>query len=104
MLITSRVDVAAFRRTMADEPFTAIHRMSQQEGMSVYWFEILHRTDDGSVLVSQGELDTSSGEFRMRSSLSETLTTSATWHRMTNERYIDFTFDFEERKESAPKH
>jgi hypothetical protein len=93
--ITSRVDVAAFRRDISPELFVYLHSESfSQESSSVYDFTILSRSKDYRVLKSQGTLDVSSGAFSMVTYPFYTkVEDDWWWHKLTNGGTVAFEFD-----------
>jgi len=91
--VTSRVDVVTFQRDMRDEPFVYLHPdyHSKTSG-TVYYFQILHRLQNDSVVMTDGTLDMASGVLAMWSTTLESKTDDPSWHRLTNATRIDFTF------------
>jgi hypothetical protein len=91
--VTGRVNVVKFQSDMGDEPFQYLHPDHfSKAGGTVYYFEILHRMKDDSVVVTMGTLDLASGVFGMWSAPSERKTDDPSWHQLTNATRIEFTF------------
>jgi hypothetical protein len=90
--VTSRIDVITFQRDMRDEPFVYLHPKDHSKAGSVYYFQILHRLKDDSVVMTEGTLDMPSGAFGIWSVPYESKTDDPSWHKLTNTTRIDFTF------------
>jgi hypothetical protein len=89
--VTSRVDVIAFKRKMALEPFNYLFDQSR-EGTPVAIFEIHHRAGEW-VVSTMGSLNLSSGAFSMSSHQRERMLDDAEWRHLNKSRVIDFNFE-----------
>jgi hypothetical protein len=96
--ITSQVDMAAFRRDMAAEPFVDLYPQWISEGTStVYSFKILHRLKDDSMVETRGTINALSGAFEMQSQTFFSKIDDSWWHQLTNNGRIDFTFELQKQ-------
>jgi hypothetical protein len=89
--LSSRVDVAAFRRKMAAEPFQYLVADNRSGTNPVASFIIYHRVGDWA-LATHGSLGLITGSFEMRTSVLERSVDDFEWQRMTNGPIIEFDF------------
>lgn len=88
--LTSSVNVAVFKQTMAAEQFTYLWDQSTQ-GKPVATFTIHHRVGD-RVVQTDGRLDLVSGGITMNSMDLERMLDDAEWRHLTNRSFIQFEF------------
>ena len=92
IFITGRVDVAVFKKKMANEQFKLFFDETQSGENLLARFESAYRAEGDWVILTDGSLDLS-GTLKMRSMMLERKMEGDEWYHFTNSTTINFDFN-----------